>query len=42
MLDTESLSGAEWPIVLRLSLVTPVLVWADKTIQPRRAAQAVA
>jgi Ca2+-transporting ATPase len=36
LLDTESLSGAQWAIVLGLSLVTPALVWADKAIQQRR------
>jgi Ca2+-transporting ATPase len=41
LLDTESLSGAQWAIVLGLSLLTPALVWADKTIQLHRAANAV-
>jgi Ca2+-transporting ATPase len=40
LLDTESLTGAQWAIVLGLSLVTPALVWADKTIQQRRETQA--
>jgi Ca2+-transporting ATPase len=40
LLDTESLTGAQWAIVLGLSLVTPALVWADKTIQQRRQMQA--
>jgi Ca2+-transporting ATPase len=40
LLDTESLTGSQWAIVLGLSLVTPALVWADKTIQQRRQMQA--
>jgi Ca2+-transporting ATPase len=40
LLDTESLSGAQWAIVLGLSLVTPALVWIDKTIQQHRQRQA--
>jgi Ca2+-transporting ATPase len=36
LLDTESLTGAEWAIVLGASLVTPALVWVDKTIQLHR------
>jgi Ca2+-transporting ATPase len=36
LLDTESLSGAQWALVLGLSLITPALVWIDKTIQLRR------
>ena len=36
LLDTESLTGAQWAIVLGLSLITPTLVWIDKTIQLRR------
>jgi Ca2+-transporting ATPase len=39
LLDTESLSGAQWAIVLGLSLVAPTLVWADKTIQQRQQSQ---
>jgi Ca2+-transporting ATPase len=39
LLDTESLSGSQWAIVLGLSLVTPTLVWADKTIQQHRQSQ---
>jgi Ca2+-transporting ATPase len=42
LLDTESLSGAQWAIVLGLSLIAPALVWADKAIQQRRQSQAVA
>jgi Ca2+-transporting ATPase len=42
LLDTESLTGAQWAIVLGLSLVTPTLVWADKTIQQRRQTQTAA
>jgi Ca2+-transporting ATPase len=36
LLDTESLSGAQWAVVLGLSLIAPALVWADKEIQLRR------
>ena len=36
LLDTESLSGAQWAVVLGLSLIAPALVWADKAIQLRR------
>ena len=36
LLDTESLTGAQWAIVLGVSLITPTLVWIDKTIQLRR------
>jgi Ca2+-transporting ATPase len=38
LLDTESLSGAQWAWVLGLSLIAPALVWADKEIQLRRQA----
>jgi P-type Ca2+ transporter type 2C len=40
LLDTESLTGAQWAWVLGLSLITPTLVWADKTIQQRRQSSA--
>ena len=40
LLDTESLSGAQWAIVLGLSLIAPALVWADKAIQLRRQTEA--
>ena len=36
LLDTESLTGGQWAWVLGLSLITPALVWIDKTIQQRR------
>jgi P-type Ca2+ transporter type 2C len=36
LLDTESLTGGQWAIVLGLSLIAPALVWADKAIQIRR------
>ena len=39
LLDTQSLPGAQWAIVLGLSLVVPALVWADKEIQLRRLAR---
>ena len=41
LLDTESLSGAQWAVVLGLSLIAPALVWADKAIQLRRQDNAV-
>ncbi len=40
LLDTESLSGAQWGTVLGLSLIAPALVWADNAIQLRRQAKA--
>jgi Ca2+-transporting ATPase len=36
LLDTTSLSGREWIIVLALSLLAPAVVAADKVIQLRR------
>jgi P-type Ca2+ transporter type 2C len=36
LLDTESLTGAQWGLVLGVSLIAPALVWADKAIQNRR------
>jgi Ca2+-transporting ATPase len=39
LLDTESLTGAQWAIVLGLSLIAPGLIWADKTIQQHRQKQ---
>ena len=36
LLDTESLTGSQWAIVLGLSLIAPALVWAGKAIQLRR------
>jgi Ca2+-transporting ATPase len=36
LLDTESLSGAQWAVVLGCSLLAPALVWTDRTIQLRR------
>jgi Ca2+-transporting ATPase len=36
LLDTESLSGAQWAVVLGCSLPAPALVWADRVIQGRR------
>jgi Ca2+-transporting ATPase len=39
LLDTQSLTGGQWAIVLGVSLVTPTLVWIDKTIQQRRLRQ---
>ena len=40
LLDTESLTGAQWAIVLGLSLVAPALVWTDKAIQLSRQGKA--
>jgi hypothetical protein len=40
LLDTESLTGAQWATVLGLSLIAPVLVWFDNAIQLRRQAKA--
>jgi Ca2+-transporting ATPase len=42
LLDTTSLTGGQWAWVLGLSLITPTLVWIDKTIQQRRQQQAAA
>ncbi len=39
LLDTESLTGAQWAIVLGLSLIAPALVWTDKAIQLSRQAK---
>jgi Ca2+-transporting ATPase len=36
LLDTVSLSGKQWGVVLLLSLIAPAIVWVDKTIQLRR------
>jgi Ca2+-transporting ATPase len=36
LLDTMSLTGGQWGLVLLLSLITPLVVWVDKTIQLRR------
>jgi Ca2+-transporting ATPase len=40
LLDTVSLSGGQWAWVLGLSLITPGLLWIDKTIQLRRQGKA--
>ena len=42
LLDTESLSGAQWATVLGLSLIAPVLVWTDNAIQLRGQTKATA
>ncbi len=42
LLDTESLTGAQWAVVLGLSLIAPALVWADKAIQLHRQQKAAA
>ena len=36
LLDTQSLTGGQWLVVLALSLVMPAAVWADQAIQLRR------
>jgi Ca2+-transporting ATPase len=36
LLDTESLSGGQWGIVLALSLLAPAIVGADMVVQRRR------
>jgi len=36
VLDTVSLTGKRWGVVLLLSLISPAIVWVDKTIQLRR------
>lgn len=36
LLDTESLSGAQWAVVLGLSLITPALLWVDESLRQRR------
>jgi P-type Ca2+ transporter type 2C len=40
LLDTTSLSGREWVVVLALSLIAPAFVGADKAIQLKRQHQA--
>ena len=40
LLDTTSLSGREWIIVLALSLLAPAVVAADKILQLRHQSQA--
>jgi len=36
LLDTTSLSGGQWGLVIVLSLITPAVVWVDKEMQMRR------
>jgi len=36
LLDTESLTGGQWGIVLGLSVIAPAIVWVDKTVQLAR------
>jgi Ca2+-transporting ATPase len=38
LLDTESMTGGQWVVVMALSLVTPALVGIDKAIQMKRRA----
>jgi Ca2+-transporting ATPase len=40
LLDTTSLSGRQWVVVLALSLIAPAVVAADKLISLRRQRQA--
>ena len=40
LLDTTSLTGREWIIVLALSLLAPAVVAVDKVIQLRRQSKA--
>jgi Ca2+-transporting ATPase len=40
LLDTTSLSGREWVVVLALSLLAPAVVAVDKVIQLRRQSKA--
>jgi len=42
LLDTTSLSGREWIIVLALSLIAPAVVVVDKVIQLSRQRKATA
>jgi P-type Ca2+ transporter type 2C len=39
LLDTVSLTGMQWGLVLLLSLIAPGIVWVDKTIQLARLAK---
>ena len=39
LLDTTSLSGREWVVVLALSLIAPAVVAADKFLQLRQQRQ---
>jgi Ca2+-transporting ATPase len=41
LLDTESISGRAWVVVIALSLLAPTVVGVDKAIQMRRQARAV-
>jgi Ca2+-transporting ATPase len=42
LLDTTSLSGREWVVVLALSLIAPAVVAVDKFIQLRRQSKTLA
>jgi Ca2+-transporting ATPase len=42
LLDTTSLSGRQWVVVLALSLIAPAVVAADKLIQLRSQNRALA
>ena len=42
LLDTTSLTGREWVVVLALSLITPAVVAVDKSIQLRRQSKTLA
>jgi len=41
LLDTTSLSGRQWVVVLALSLVAPAVVAADKLLQLRQQRKAL-
>jgi P-type Ca2+ transporter type 2C len=41
LLDTTSLSGKEWAVVLALSLLGPAVVATDKIIRVRRQRQTI-
>ncbi|MGB9375258.1 MAG: hypothetical protein WCA82_14005 [Jiangellales bacterium] len=41
LLDTVSLTGAQWDAVLALSLIAPIAVALDKVMQVRRPSRAV-
>jgi Ca2+-transporting ATPase len=36
MLQTESLTGAQWVLCIALSAISPGVIWIDKTLQLRR------
>jgi Ca2+-transporting ATPase len=42
LLDTTPLTGAQWVLVIALSAIVPLLVFADKTVQIAREKRAAA